>query len=543
MSELTRPLTVRFNTRHFSRLAHDEVLSSIEEVADLAEVRAIQITEHSCLITVASNEAKEQLIIDGINIRNTYNNVYDVDRVLTNVTVKDAPYELSDIFLIEHLRKYGEVVENSLRRGKIKGTEIETGTRYVQLVNCKEAIPIQTSFGRFKVRIFSDNKTECRICGETGHPFYKCPEKEINRKCARCKSHSHSTRDCTNDIVCHFCGGEGHKKSECEDFFKAKERKSLGKYADEIFEGREMDKMEKDDNEDDTLRRQIDFDITDNNETNIDNANLDSKSEATNTNTENIVDTITENLDITKDGTQSTQLQDTGLLNLQSVEQAAYTGDPVNLVFGDSNASRVHFKDPCVINISQSGAAAAGIKSLITKAKAKTTNRRVKRVAIHLGTNDVGKNRADANQVILEVSSAITETHQQFPDAEVAFSSIPHRKGKTPAISTMNSTAKSVNEYVSKLTKKESYLYYLNNDDDLLDKGVPIRSMYDASDAHGVHLSSKGAEALEDTIQTFFDSGLTPDMEYETPYSKKRNRSVLSNTPPSEKHAPKQNKS
>ena len=47
-------------------------------------------------------------------------------------------------------------------------------------------------------------------------------------------------------------------------------------------------------------------------------------------------------------------------------------------------------------------------------------------------------------------------------DAEVAFSSIPHRKGKTPAISTMNSTAKSVNEYVSKLTKKESYLYYLN---------------------------------------------------------------------------------
>ena len=97
----------------------------------------------------------------------------------------------------------------------------------------------------------------------------------------------------------------------------------------------------------------------------------------------------------------------------------------------------------------------------------------MKRVAIHLGTNDVGKNRADANQVILEVSSAITETHQQFPDAEVAFSSIPHRKGKTPAISTMNSTAKSVNEYVSKLTKKESYLYYLNNDDDLLDKGVP----------------------------------------------------------------------
>ena len=98
MSELTRPMTMRFNTRHFSGLAYDKVVSSIEEVVDLAEIKAIQITENNCLITVASNEVKEHLIIDGINIRNTYNNVYDVDRVLTNVTIKDAPYELSDVF-------------------------------------------------------------------------------------------------------------------------------------------------------------------------------------------------------------------------------------------------------------------------------------------------------------------------------------------------------------------------------------------------------------------------------------------------------------
>ena len=72
----------------------------------------------------------------------------------------------------------------------------------------------------------------------------------------------------------------------------------------------------------------------------------------------------------------------------------------------------------------------------------------MKCVAIHLATNDVGKNRADENQIILEVSSAITETHRQYLDAEIAFSSIPQMKGKTPAINTMNSTAKSVNAYV-----------------------------------------------------------------------------------------------
>lgn len=332
------------------------------------------------------------------------------------------------------------------------------------------------------------------------------------------------------------------KKSDCADFKKAKERKHLGEYADEIFEGREANRIEQVGNEHGTVRKQIDFDTTDNDSTNMDSAKCDTYNENTNVNTETMTDTNTVILDEAQDETRSKQLQGTGPLNLKSVEQAEFTGDPINLVFGDSNAVRAHFKDPSVLNISQSGTAAAGIATLLKKAKSKTTNRRVKRVAIHLGTIDIGKNRADANQVILEVSSAITQTHREFPDAEIAFSSIPHRKGKTAAISKMNASAKSVNEYMCKLTQKESYLYYLNNDDDLLEKGVPIRSMYDASDANGVHLSSKGAEALEDNIQTFFDSGSTPDMAFDTPWSKKRNRSVLSNTPPSDKHAPKQNK-
>lgn len=78
----------------------------------------------------------------------------------------------------------------------------------------------------------------------------------------------------------------------------------------------------------------------------------------------------------------------------------------------------------------------------------------MKCVAIHQGTNDVGKNRSVANRVILEEPSTITETHRQYPDAEIAFSSIPQRKGKTPAINTMNSSVKLINEYVRKLTKK-----------------------------------------------------------------------------------------
>ena len=138
MTEIKRPLTVRFNSRQFSWLAHEEVLTSIEHIVDPINVKAIQITENTCYVTVASNDVKEEIIINGLNIRETYNNVYDVEKILTNVKIKDAPYELSDFFLIEHTRKYGDVVENSLRRGKIRGTEIETGIRYIQLTNCKE---------------------------------------------------------------------------------------------------------------------------------------------------------------------------------------------------------------------------------------------------------------------------------------------------------------------------------------------------------------------------------------------------------------------
>ena len=84
---------------------------------------------------------------------------------------------------------------------------------YVQLTNCKQAIPIQTSFGCFKVRIFGIQGSQ-----ETGHPFYRCIQKESNSKSFRCKSPSHLTKDFTNEVVCHYCMEKGHKKAECDEF-------------------------------------------------------------------------------------------------------------------------------------------------------------------------------------------------------------------------------------------------------------------------------------------------------------------------------------
>ena len=114
----------------------------------------------------SSRDAKENLLSSGINVRDMFSDVYDVDQIITNVTIKDAPFELSNSYILHHKKTYtyGDIIENSLRRGIIKGTDIETGTRYLHMVNVKDALPTIVNMGRFKVRIFSDNNTECRIC-------------------------------------------------------------------------------------------------------------------------------------------------------------------------------------------------------------------------------------------------------------------------------------------------------------------------------------------------------------------------------------------
>ena len=179
MADITRPLIVGFAMRHYARLGHEEILESLKDNLEWSDVKAIQLTETSCYVTISTRGAKESLLSSGVSVRNMYNSVYDVEQVITNVTIKDARFELSDGFLIYHMKTYGDVIENSLKRGKIKGTEIETGTRYIQMVNVRDVLPTVVNLGRFRVRIYSDNKTECRICKDIGHPFSAVHRKMI----------------------------------------------------------------------------------------------------------------------------------------------------------------------------------------------------------------------------------------------------------------------------------------------------------------------------------------------------------------------------
>ena len=83
------------------------------------------------------------------------------------------------------------------------------------------------------------------------------------------------------------------------------------------------------------------------------------------------------------------------------------------------------------------------------------------------------------------------------------------------------------------MAKKEQFLCFLNNDDELLKEGISVPSIYDSSDSRGVHVSTKGAAVLGGHMQ-FFDSGEASELDFdvETPSGRRRNRSVMSNTPP-----------
>ena len=70
--------------------------------------------------------------------------------------------------MIAALSNFGDIVPQSMRRGKIRDTNILTGTRYVQINDVVNTIPTEIEVGEFQIRVFCNNgKTECKHCGDT----------------------------------------------------------------------------------------------------------------------------------------------------------------------------------------------------------------------------------------------------------------------------------------------------------------------------------------------------------------------------------------
>ena len=221
MTKLQRPLTLCFQTTRVGRLAEEDTLNELRKHVRAEDIKCIQLTANKERITLFDENTKNQLAIKTVNIKENPVKFHNPDTDLTNATIKDAPNELTYYdTVIAALSNFGHIAPQSMRRGKLRGTNTLTGTRYVQIRPNDVVNTIQTEIevGEFQIRVFCDNgKTECKHCGDTSHPSYLCPLRPgQTNKCFRCYSSSHLVDTCQNEVVCNHCGQPGHRQKECD---------------------------------------------------------------------------------------------------------------------------------------------------------------------------------------------------------------------------------------------------------------------------------------------------------------------------------------
>ena len=125
---------MHFSTRHSKGITHAEILDQIKRTIEIDRKKAIQITERDCIVTVNDNHTNIKLLVEGVEVQNQHLKCMDVEKGITNFTIKYTPVELADITICTYMSQFDDVVQGSIKRGTIKGTNIETGTRYKLLI-------------------------------------------------------------------------------------------------------------------------------------------------------------------------------------------------------------------------------------------------------------------------------------------------------------------------------------------------------------------------------------------------------------------------
>ena len=340
------------------------------------------------------------------------------------------------------MANYGTVIQGTLTRGKIRNTDIENGTRYVQLMNVEKSIPSSVKWGRFWIRVFCDNnETECGYCGETSHPYYKCPVKaEKQQQCYKCLQKGHVAWQCKNDVVCSLCLKSGHVKKQCVTVVQ----KPIPQHEND--EDKTEKSLEDETDDEDVLASPV----------------------------------------FEKKNSQN-----------KTVENNSSVGK--HLILGASLVNYIEINNANVETCSVSGASMELVHELIEQTEAKSVPETVQQVVVHLGTNDVSKHPTDVGQIIINYSIGINTIKDSFPNAKLFLFSIPPRKGKSDNIRLKNETTTTVNRYIKRLAENDEKLAFVNTHPVLTDitSGSPIKRLYDNRDNNGIHLSLEGKKVLK----------------------------------------------
>lgn len=135
------------------------------------------------------------------------------------------------------------------------------------------------------------------------------------------------------------------------------------------------------------------------------------------------------------------------------------------------------------------------------------------------------------------MSNAIHKVKETFPNADIGICSILPRKGTGPNNVKCNLTSSFANAFMNKMCTRDSRLSFIDLWHELAPKNIPLKSMYDPNDPTGIHISKEGAIKICDVFTDFVKTERWG--EYQTPFSRKRNRSNASTPGSAEKQAPK----
>jgi hypothetical protein len=83
-----------------------EALTKVE----IESVGSVQMTEKDCIISLKDLKTQETLITECISLRDRTVQFLDVEKTITNVTIKDVSYELGNCYIATQMLKYGEVI-------------------------------------------------------------------------------------------------------------------------------------------------------------------------------------------------------------------------------------------------------------------------------------------------------------------------------------------------------------------------------------------------------------------------------------------------
>ena len=388
--------------------------------------------------------------------------------------------------------KYGEVINGSISRGTIKGTKIQTGSRYFQMLNVREPIPNLTTLGKHQVRIFCDNqKTKCKYCDSVLHPFYQCTQKLTRvKRCFHCSSDQHLIKNCPQ-IVSNYNDEPNHRFQRGGTYRERLDREAYGDYAAEIEEGR---RFQKEDDENDH-----------------------------------------HNVTFHKHSTPKENLQAVKA-SQPKVSKKIYK----KVIFGASNLCGADPEDDDTVVIAKSGTSAQTIGELfeIFERTPDCQTNTIEFAIMHLGTNNIKKHKMDADQVKLNISAAVTNIKDHFPNLlQIGISGIPPKRGKGPQVDKFNESVISVNNFSQKLSARTADVNFIENCHLFKKtKSFNPKGNYNLDDASGIHLSAKGVDEL---MKTFNDI-LNPPKEFLSILKEakeirfgKRNRSEISLTPQS----------